>query len=270
MARAGEKYLSAVSLGLRGALEYRANFFFSLLGAVAPVVIQTALWSCLYAKDNPDSRLFGFTFSQMLAYTIVANIVNRLVRTGFEYDLNNDIHSGGLDRFLVKPIDYFGFRIAQFIGSKTAESVFMGLALAAALGILSALVGFSASVEAVAGFLLALMLAFVLNFLIFWCVGMLGFWLTEIGFLFEAARIVIITASGGIFPLSVFGPAEAILNALPFRYTIQFPTDVLCGRIAGADLWLGLAQAAFWAVALYGAARIIWAIGVKRFVALGS
>jgi ABC-2 type transport system permease protein len=268
------KYLGSFSMGLRGALEYRVNFLFSLLGAVSPVVIQTALWTCLYAPgsaSSPDAKLFGFTYVQMLGYTIVANLVNRLVRTGFEYDLNEDIRGGGLDRFLVKPMDYLGFRLSQFAGSKAAESVFMGACLAAALLVLSAAAGFTASLAAVLGFLAALLLAFWLNFLVFWCVGIAGFWLTEIGFLFEAARIVIITASGGIFPLSVFGPrAEAVLKALPFRFTIQFPTEVLCGRVSGPELASGLALAAAWSLVLYALARALWSIGVRRFVAVGS
>jgi len=275
MAEAGGKYLGSFSLGLRGALEYRANFVFSLLGAVAPVVIQTALWTCLYAPGSgagsSGDRLFGFTYAQMLGYVVVANIVSRLVRTGFEYDLNDDIKSGGLDRFLVKPIDYFGFRMAQFAGAKSAETAFMGLTLAIALVVLSAATGFSASPLAALGFVAALAFAFFLNFLVFWCVGLLGFWLAEIGFLFEAARIVIITASGGIFPLSVFGPSVgSALAVLPFRFTIQFPTDVLCGRVAGADLAWGLAAAAAWSGLLLVLARAIWAAGLRRFVALGS
>ncbi len=280
--RAASKYLASFSLGLRGALEYRINFFFSLLGAVAPVVIQTALWTCLYAPTaggaaakGADSAggdtLFGFTYAQMLGYVVVANIVSRLVRTGFEYDLNDDIRTGGLDRFLVKPMDYFAFRLSQFAGAKAAETAFMGLCLAAALVVLSGLAGFAAGAAGVLGFVAALVLAFALNFLVFWCIGLLGFWLTEIGFLFEAARIVIITASGGVFPLSVFGPrAESLLEALPFRFTIQFPTEVLCGRVAGAELAWGLAAAAAWCLALLALARSLWAAGLRRFVAVGS
>jgi ABC-2 type transport system permease protein len=288
MTGAAGKYLNSFSLGIRGALEYRLNFFVSLLGTAAPVIIQTALWTCLYAPGaggaGGDSgsagalagsegslRLFGFTYMQMLGYVVVANIVSRLVRTGFEYDLNDDIRSGGLDRFLVKPIDYFGFRMAQFVGSKSAETVFLGAVLAAALAALSAATGFAVSAAAVLGFACALFLAFVLNFLIFWCVGLAGFWLTEIGFFFEALRIVIITASGGIFPLSVFGPGpEAVLKALPFRFTIQFPTDVLCGRVAGGELAAGLVLAALWSLALLALCRALWSVGVRRFVAVGS
>jgi ABC-2 type transport system permease protein len=281
MLSAAGKYLGSFSMGLRGALEYRANFFMSLFGAVAPVIVQTALWTCLYAPGSVGSggavgseeglRLFGFTYTQMLGYVVIANIVGRLVRTGFEYELNDDIRSGGLDRFLVKPIGYFGFRLTQFAGSKAAETVFMGAALAVALVALSAATGFSAGAAAVLGFLAALVLALALNFLVFWCVGLAGFWLTEIGFFFEAARIVIITASGGIFPLSVFGPrGEAILRALPFRFTIQFPTEVLCGRVSGAELASGLALASAWALALLLLCRALWAAGIKRFVAVGS
>ena len=273
MADAARKYVSSFSLGLRGALEYRANFIFSLLSAVAPVVIQTALWTCLYAPgaDGAQGDLFGFSYAQMLAYTVIANLVSRLVRTGFEYDLNEDIKSGGLDRYLVKPIDYFGFRMAQFIGSKSAQAAFMGLVIAAALAILSAVAGFSLSIQAVLGFVAALVLAFILNFLVFWCVGLLGFWLTEIGFLFEALRIVVIMASGGIFPLSVFGPrGEAILRALPFRFTIQFPTDVLCGRVVGAEIAAGLALAAVWILVFAAISRLVWTVGLRRFVAVGS
>jgi len=281
--RGAGKYLRSLSIGLRGALEYRANFFVSLLGAVSPVVIQTALWTCLYAPNPAEAsaaagagsgdglRLFGFTYAQMLGYTVIANIVSRLVRTSFEYDLNSDIRNGGLDRFLVKPIDYFGFRMAQFIGAKSAEAVFMCVFLAASLAVLSAVTGLGVGIAAVLGFVAAMALAFLLNFLIFWCVGLLGFWLTEIGFLFEAARIVIITASGGIFPLSVFGPTgEAILRAMPFRFTIQFPTEILCGRVAGAELGMGLLVAALWAAALVFLSRALWAIGLRRFVAVGS
>ncbi len=267
------KYSGSFSLGLRGALEYRANFVFNLLGAVAPVLIQTALWTCLYAPgaSGEGSELFGFTYVQMLGYTVIANIVNRLVRTGFEYELNDDIRSGGLDRYLVKPIDYFGFRASLFAGAKSAESGFMGLVLAAAIAVLGAAAGFAVSPAAVLSFLAALVMALVLNFLVFWCVGLLGFWLTEIGFLFEAARIVIITASGGIFPLSVFGPhVERVLEALPFRFTIQFPTDVLCGRVSGGELAWGLGAAAAWSVALYVLARALWSAGLRRFVAVGS
>jgi ABC-2 type transport system permease protein len=264
------KYVKSFGIGLKAGLEYRANFLISLIAAIAPVVIQTALWIVLYGND-PGAVLFGFSFSQMIAYTVIAQLVSRLVRTGFEYDLNNDIRTGSLDRFLTKPVGYFGFRLAAFLGDKLVHSLVMGIFLAAALAVIAAVLGFALSPAAVALFLAGLMAAFVLNFLIFWCVGLVGFWLTEIGFLFEAVRIVIIAASGGIFPLAVFGPAgERWLGLLPFRFTIQFPTELLCGRVAAADVAPAFALAALWALALGLLGQILWARGIRRFAAVGS
>lgn len=269
MGDAAAKYGRSFSIGLRGALEYRLNFAFSILSAVSPVVIQTALWTSLYSPGSGEA-LFGFTYAQMIAYTVVANLVSRLVRTGFEYELNADIRTGGLDRYLVKPIGYFGFRLFVFLGSKSVQTGISLVLLAIAAWVLNAVLGAPVSAPAALSFAAGLVVAFVLNFLIFWCVGMAGFWLTEIGFLFEAARIVIITASGGIFPLAVFGPSARALEMLPFRFTIQFPTELLCGRIPPGQIAGDFALSLVWIVVLAALARALWRAGIRRFAAVGS
>jgi ABC-2 type transport system permease protein len=240
---AAAKYGRSFTMGLRSSLEYRLNFLFSILSAISPVVIQTALWTRIYGPAGGD-MLFGFTYAQMIGYTVVANLVGRLVRTGFEYELNGDIRGGGLDRYLVKPIGYFGYRLSVFLGGKSVQTGVTICLLAVAVGVMSRVLGFSVTVGSVIAFAVGLVVAIALTFLIFWCVGLLGFWLTEIGFLFEAVRIVIITASGGVFPLSVFGPGgEAVFKALPFWFTIQFPKELLCGRLSESSINKGINSA---------------------------
>jgi ABC-2 type transport system permease protein len=270
VARLAGKYGRSFSMGLRSSLEYRLNFLFSILAAVSPVVIQTALWTNIYGP-KPGEALFGFTYPQMIAYTVIANLVSRLVRTGFEYELAFDIKSGGLDRYLVKPIGYFGFRLFSFLGGKSAQTGVMIVLLGIAVQLMHAMLGFPIGAAAALCFILSLLFAFALNFLIFWCVGMLAFRLSEIGFLFEAVRIVIITASGGIFPLAVFGPTgEKVFKMLPFRFTIQFPTELLCGRLPAREIATGFALAFAWIILLVLLARLSWRSGVRRFAAIGS
>jgi ABC-2 type transport system permease protein len=264
------KYGKCFSTGVKAAFEYRINVIFSIAGAIAPVVIQTALWIALYSNDANET-MFGFTFVQMVSYTVIAQLVSRLVRTGFEYDLDNDIRTGSLDRFLVKPVGYFGFRLFSFLGDKLVQSVMMGLLIAVSVVFLAVGIGFPLTAVNVLFFIVAMLLAFTLNFLLFWCVGLAGFWLTEIGFLFEAVRIVIIALSGGIFPLAVFGPgAERVLALLPFRFTIQFPTELLCGRIPLESVAPSFAVAVFWILALTALSQIVWRRGIRRFAAVGS
>lgn len=269
LAAAG-KYAKCFGIGLKACAEYRVNLLFSIAGATSPVVIQTALWLALYGND-PAETLFGFTFAQMVAYTVIAQLVSRLVRTDFEYELNNDIKTGSLDRYLVKPVGYFGFRLCSFLGDKAAQTVALGAVLAVAIAILGAVLGFAVTPVSALLFIASLAVAFALNFLLFWCVGLAGFWLTEIGFLFEAVRIVIIAMSGGIFPLAVFGPVgERVLRMLPFRFTIQFPAELLCGRVAPEEVLPSFAFAAIWIAALAGASMLVWRRGLRRFAAVGS
>lgn len=277
---AAGKYAKSFTVGLKAGFEYRANFFFAIAAAVAPVVIQTALWIVLYGggtaggdsgSTGSGETLFGFTFAQMVAYTVIAQLVSRLVRTGFEYELNDDIRTGSLDRYLVKPVSYFGFRLFAFLGDKAVQSFVMGSLLIVAVAVLSNVLGFVVSISSIALFCVALFVAFVFNFLLFWCVGLAGFWLTEIGFLFEAVRIVIIAASGGIFPLAVFGPVAArVLGFLPFKFTIQFPTELLCGRVPAGDILPSFALAFVWLAVLVALGQFLWRRGLRRFAAVGS
>ncbi len=270
---AGTKYLRSFGIGLKAGMEYRVNFYFSVASAVSPVVIQTVLWIALYRPGTAGAAgsMFGFTFAQMVAYTVIAQLTGRLVRTGFEYEIAADIKSGTLDRYLVKPIGYFGFRLFAFLGDKVVQLGFMAVLLALAVAVLRLGLGFTTDAANVAGFVAGLPVAFLLNFLVFWCVGMSGFWLVEIGFLYEAARIVILAAAGGIFPLQVLGPRIAdVLRFFPFWFTVQFPTELLSGRVDPHDIPGSFAVASGWIMLLAVLAWWLWRRGLRRFAAVGS
>ncbi len=264
------KYAKAGALGIQNAMEYRADFLLGMVSALFPMFIQYFMWSAIY-NGSGSASLFGYTYAQMLVYTVVANIVQRLLRTGFEYEINDDIKLGGLDKFLVRPIGYFFFRMVNFLGGKLVQGGLIYVVMVGAILALNAALGAIVTPLGLLWFTLVLLLAFLLNYVIFFLVGMLAFWLSEVGFLFEAVRIVFIAFSGGIFPLDVFGPRiVAVLNWLPFRYTVNFPVDVLCGRIAGLDVLLGCAAMALWVAVLSGLAMLTWRTGLKRYVAAGG
>ena len=264
------KYVKSFVLGAQSAMEYRMDFILGMVSAAWPIFIQYFLWKCIYGGTGQQS-LFGFSYAQMVAYVIIANIVQRLIRTGFEYEMNDDIKNGGLDKFMVRPVGYFQYRMATFVGSKAAQFLVILLVMAAALVAVNHFYGLVIAPLNVLFFLLSLMMAFVLNFIVFFCVGMLAFTLTEIGFFFEAVRIVFIAMSGGIFPLDVFGGnVVAVMNWLPFKYTVNFPVDVLSGRVAGPDVPLGLLIQVAWIAVLSFLSLRLWNAGIKKYVAAGG
>ena len=266
-----KKYLYALGLGIKETMAYRADFWLGLFSAVFPIFIQIFMWQALYGGTG-GGELFGRSYGQMLAYSVAAAILWRLLKTGFEYDINEDVKNGGLSKYVVRPIGYLPYRLSCFLGQKTG--VLAGGLAVLALALTGVGLYFHASPVSAQGVLLflpALVGALTLNFFIFFCVGMWAFWLSEIGFLFEAVRIVIVVLSGGIFPLEVFGDAVGgVLKLLPFSYAVGFPVDVLLGSVNGPAAFTGLLCQWGWIGVMALCCRALWNAGAHKYLAAGG
>ncbi len=265
-----KKYLVCAGIGVQDALEYRADFLLSMVSVLSPVLVQLFLWANLFADDK-GGTLFGYTFPQMLSYVLYSNIISRLIRTGFEYEINRDIKDGILSVFIVKPASYYLYCMSVFLGKKLFHTVVLLVFFIGVTVFLFFSYGQMPAAQYIVLFFASLLLSFILNYAIFFSVGMLGFWFEDIGFLFEAVRVVIIVFSGGVFPLDVFGKeVHAFLTYLPFTYTVYFPTDLLSGRLSIQDALSGLSVEFLWVVAFSLFATRLFSLGMKRFSASGG
>lgn len=264
------KYLKAFEMGFQTALEYRINFMISLISAAYPIFIQTFLWTAIY-QASPGDVVYGYTYRQMIAYTFLAGLVTRVVRTGFEYDIMDDVKNGKFSRFLVQPLGYFPYRLCSYYGQKVPNLTILLAVMVAVLAGLSAFGSITLTLSRVLLFLLTLALAVMLNFLIFYCISAMSFWIVEVGFLYEGIRIVFVLLSGGIFPLEVFGERFVqVMNFLPFKYTVNFPINVLNGRAAPGEIAVGLLVQVIWIGLCLLLSRYLWRLGSKRYVAVGG
>ncbi len=266
-----KKYMYSLGLGVKETMAYRADFWLGLVSAAFPITIQFFMWQALF-KGAGTGELFGRDYGQMLAYSVSAAILWRLLRTGFEYDINEDIKNGGLSKYVIRPVGYLPYRLCCFVGQKLG--VLLGGLSLMALALAGVGLYFHASPVNLYGvlmFLPTLLGALILNFLIFFCVGMWAFWLSEIGFLFEAVRIVIVVLSGGIFPLEIFGDTVCgLLKFLPFAYAVGFPVDVLVGTVHGPAVITGLLSQMIWIGLMLVISGYLWNLGSKKFLAAGG
>lgn len=268
--KVSKKYWFSFIIGMQSAMEYRANFFLSIFAAIVPIFIQTFLWISVYSNSS-SSIVFGYSFAQIIQYTVIAQLVSRFVRTEFEYEINDDIKNGGLNKFIIRPIGYFTYRMCCFMGQKVVNLVIMIFLFIISIFTLKFFLDSIITVEAIVGFCVSLILSLCLNFVIFFCVSTICFWLNDIGFIFEAVRIIIITLSGGIFPLNIFGSkVVSVLNYLPFKYTINFPVEVLNSQITSLDLIKGLFVQTGWIMAILMLSNLLWYIGSKKYIAVGG
>ncbi|MCD1259366.1 ABC-2 family transporter protein [Paenibacillus athensensis] len=265
-----KKYLKSFQLGVLSSLEYRVNFLISMVSGIFPILIQYYMWTAIFNNNSGDT-VYGYTYAQLISYTIMATLVAKLVRTGFEYDVAEDIKNGGINKFIVKPIHYFQFRLFSFLGQKIVYFTMTLLLIGVILFILNVYLDLHLAGRNMLLFIATLVLSVLLNFLIFYIISITAFWLGEVTALFEALRIFILVLSGGMFPLDIFGAsAVKVLSALPFSYLIYFPVNVLNGKIPLEEIAYGIAVQAIWIIILTLSSSLIWRAGTKKYIAIGG
>lgn len=264
------KYKTTFLVGVSNSMEFRFDFFMNLLGTVFPIIMQVFIWISMYSGSGGDA-LYGYTFPQMIMYVVIAQAVSRFTSTGVEYTVNEDIHSGGIAKYLVRPVNYIGFRLCDAVGNRFSAMITMIVLTFGALGVLFFAVDFTVPLSAVLLFFPSLILAAILNFFLFFCISTLAFWLTEIGNFFHALSVVMMVMSGGVFPVSVFGSTyEAAAKYIPLTYTVNYPIQILAGTVPAKEAVQVLGIQLAWILILAAAARIAWICGLKKYAAVGG
>jgi len=265
-----DKYRTALSMGILSSMEYRFDFFIGFIGMIFPIVIQVFLWLAVYGGTG-DEEMYGYNFSQMIAYVVIASLVGRVVNTGVENTINNDIHSGGLAKYLVKPIGYIPFRMINTFGTKLFSLGVLVVFAVATITVLHLTIGFTLALEHLLLFIPALLLGLALNFFVFFIVSMMAFWLTEVGAFFMTIQVIIMVLSGGVFPITVLGDGfVSVMSWLPFIYTTYFPIRVLTGAETLQNILFGLGIQILWIAILSVVSVALWRRGVRRYVAGGG
>ncbi|MDR2135086.1 MAG: ABC-2 family transporter protein [Treponema sp.] len=264
------KYVRIVIITFITSLEYRVNFFFGLLSRFFPALIQYFLWTAVY-RNSPGSVVLGYTYNQMILYTLLAVFTSNLVSVGMAPGIAAEIKNGGYSKYLILPVNHFRYKLAEFMGDKFFNMVciFAGMFF---LCLLFALNGFfEADVARTASYLVVLIAAMLLQFMISYCISGLAFWMSEIGGVFTIVGVINAIISGGVFPLDIFGPAAlAVSKLLPFYYTTYFAVNVLIGRIGGAAVTGGLVVMAVWALLLGLLIKLVWGRGARNYIAAGG
>ena len=182
-----------------------------------------------------------------------------------------DVKSGGISRFLVMPISYFGYRLSVFLGGN-AINMLLAVAVLFALQPL----GINISETSVgplrmAAFLFSLSAALVLNFLFFFLIGLTSFWTVEAWGIFETSRVGLLILSGGIFPLEVFGTFwQKAFAWLPFEYVVYFPIQIIDGRLPATAVMRGLGIQMIWLLLFAFLGLAFWGRSARRLVTVGG
>ncbi len=267
------KYGQVLALGIQNHLAYRFNFLARVLFSLIPLNALLMLWRTIYAADKPpEARIGGYPLEQMLAYYLVAALVNALTAvTEDDWQIAADIRDGNINHLLAKPLDYLTYRLCLFASGRLIYTSVAGVPLG--LFVLATGVPLYWPVDPTTWFcfLLSVILTALLQFFLSFALAMLAFWVLEVStFIFIVYAFEYI-ASGHLFPLDILPPAlQGLLAWTPFPYELYFPVSIYLGKTTGGQLAQGLAVQTFWVLTAWGLARWAWHRGLHRYSAVGG
>jgi viologen exporter family transport system permease protein len=304
------KYFNIYRVSLMERMAYRGDFLLASVLRFLPLVTTILLWRAAYdyAPDklaHPESgvsvtgvlssplgqgpllaastvsamqsvpkRFQGFTFDEMIAYLLLVHI-SRMFSSmpGLAGGIARDIREGTLKKYLVQPLDLIGYLLSYRAAHKSA---YIATSVVPYAILFALFAGFLQSVELpggarLAAYVASLLLGFVVGFFFESCVGLIGFWFLEITSFLYVVNTVNFFVSGHLFPLDLLpGFWLRIFKLLPFQYMAYFPAAIFLGKVPDDQLVPGLVVEAAWAVGLIVLARVLYALGLRRYSAFGG
>lgn len=265
------KYGHVIAIGLQNNLTYRVNFLFRSMFGLIPLMASLSLWNTIYNGKNTDS-IGGFTHAQMISYYLMVVIVDMFTAVyEDDWQIAADIKDGNISQFLLKPINFIGYRLSLFCSGRVIYASVALLPVGLFIAWHHANFVWPADWMTFAFFLVALVQTALLQFFLSFAMAMLAFWVTEVSTFIFILYAFEYLASGHLFPLDILPPAILnVLNFTPFPYQLYFPVSVYLGKISGAALANGLLVQFYWVLVACFWARWMWSRGIRKYSAVGG
>jgi len=252
-------------LGMAEASAYRASLMIWILATTLPL-ISLVLWRVL-AEDGAigayDQRGFD-------SYFIAAFMVRQLSSSWVVWELDRHVRTGELSPMLMRPVSPLAHYAMTNLAALPLRTA---LALPVAVAVLAATGGMRLAGDPLLYALaaIAIVCAWVLNFLTQVLVGCLAFWLTKAAVLYDLWLGAYIVLAGYLVPTSLFpGALERVARVLPFHAALGFPVELLIGQLDASEAAAGLGLQLAWIAATGLAAAWLWRRGLRVYGAFGA
>ena len=246
-------------------LQYRIALLIWMLAHITEPLIHLVVWTTVAGSG----RVAGYAAADFAAYYIALFIVNHATFTFIIYEYEYEIREGRLSAKLLKPLTPMHMYLADNISWKLlSTTVTLPVAALLAWHFQPALP--PAGLQ-IALFVPALVLAFGVRWLLEYTLALAAFWTTRVAACNSVYHLVFWFLAGMVAPNALLPDwLQAVAAVLPFRWMLAFPIEVLLGRLETAAIVQGLLIQCLWLGLAYGLHRFVWAIGVRRYSAVGA
>ena len=224
----------------------------------------------LMAFYDQQQSVNGLSLQAAITYTGLSQaMIVHMAIFGW-YDLMRTVYQGEIATDLLKPMNFFGFWLAQDVGRALAGFLLRGLSVMVVYALI-----FDISYPNSLGQWLALLISFVLAYLLGFgyrfVVNLAAFWSPDARGIGRFAFMTVMLFSGFLMPLRLFPDwARQAMEFTPFPYMVNTVSEVYLGLLTGPALLQALLVQAAWALGLVLLCQWVLARAMHRLVILGG
>jgi ABC-2 type transport system permease protein len=248
--------------------QYRANLIMYLLYWLVSPIIYLAVWTSIATSKGSVN---GFTSNDFVTYYMTLLIVDQITSNITLYNFAYKIQDGTLSGELIRPIHPM---LTNTLVNNIAFKIFTILGLIPIWIVLFFLFQpdySSVTWQGIALSIPAMMLGFVIGFLLSAALTCLAFWTTRVYSIHEFYYALVLLFSGQFVPLTLMPKIiQDVAQYLPFQLLLYYPIQLILGKLTSAQIIQGYIIAAIWLVASIVFFNWIWREGLKRFSAVGA
>ncbi|MDB5085296.1 MAG: hypothetical protein JWN30_2182 [Bacilli bacterium] len=257
-------------ISIRERLHFRFDFFMTLISNLMFSALFYMVWRAIYTYSD----VHVMSWQVLITYVMMGQAINFSRWSPADrapvYSASTRIRTGDIALDLVRPIDFQLRRFTEAIGFFSVEMLWVNipsfLLFIIVLGITPPKDIFSAI-----GFLISLLIAFIVSFGLNSIVMMISFWTTNAQGAQIAKKAILDILSGTLIPFDFFPAAlKAVVVHLPFQGMAYIPLSIYTGKLTGMAMVQALFEQLGWAIVMLMISRLIWMQASKRITIYGG
>ncbi len=243
-------------------LEYRAELLLWALSGCLPFILM-GVW-----MQAAEGGRFGLEPMQFARYFLTAFVVRQFNVVWVIWEFEKEVVQGKLSPRLLQPIDPVWHHFTAHVAERFARLPF-SLGLVLFFFVLYPDAFWLPSLGNFLLFVLIVIVAFSLRFVIQYTFAMFAFWMERATAIEQFWFLVYMFLSGLIAPLEVFPPAvREVVLWTPFPYLVHFPAALLIGL--PVDVGRGFLVMFAWGAIFFICNRWLWRRGLKHYSGMGA
>ncbi|MBU0975783.1 MAG: ABC-2 family transporter protein [Patescibacteria group bacterium] len=262
------KYLHFFKTNVQQFFEYRTDLAVSLALKLFSFIAFAFIWSRI-AEEGNVIREYGL--SGIIIYYLLTIVLHGLTTSQSARDLRDSILTGQLSSNLVKPFKVSIYLLTKHFARVTSETILHVLLVCPILFLFPSLVGeFHIGTVSLLQFVIVVAFSSVLNFNIFFTIGLAAFWTKEATGLQAVIRNSTRLFTGELMPVDLFPQViQKITVLLPFQYILFFPIKILLSDVSLKTFTDALLVIIIWNIFFCVINFLLWKFGLKQYEAVG-